>query len=240
MFFFSPSQAAKKLAEIYDSIANEFSESRNSPWEEAEVLFAATPKNAKILDIGCGNGRLVPLFLKKNCEVFGGDISEKLLGIAQKKYPAAHFQKVDFSDLPFADETFDEVWSVASFHHIPTEKKRLRALSEMCRVLKPKGEVIIIVWNLWNQQKYARQKRWSILRSFLIPTWSKRDFIIPWGTEKKTRYYHSFDVQELQKLAEKSGFLVKELFGWRKGGKEVILHSQNICIRLQKKSSLLC
>lgn len=234
MFFWTPQQAASTLSAVYNRIADEFDSTRESVWKELRILFEKTPLRAKILDLGCGNGRLTALFEQKNCTITGVDPSEALLQIAQKKHPKATFRKGNFLNIPAPNNRFDEVWCVASFHHLPTQHSRLKALQEIHRVLRQKGECILVVWNIWDQTQY-RALRWrAFWRSVFLPWWSKRDFLIPWGKEKIPRYYHSFIPEDLIKLARKNGFILVEYWGTHDGEKGPIKNSRNICFRLQK------
>jgi N-acetylglucosaminyldiphosphoundecaprenol N-acetyl-beta-D-mannosaminyltransferase len=229
-FFFSPSCAAKKTCLLYEQIAKDFSKTREKmEWDELEHFAAQTKDSSAILDVGCGSGRLMDILPlgKKNITYTGVDLSGSLLQIAQQQFPEGNFLQADFSFLPFGDELFDEVWAVASFHHLPSDKDRRKALREAWRVLKKDGSVIITVWNLWEQQKYTKQKSQAEFRAFLSPLWTTRDFLIPWGTEKRMRYYFSFSDVHLRELFESEGFFVEECF-FSRGRK-------NICIRAVKK-----
>jgi len=71
---------------IYNAIASDFSNTRNKWWTGLEKLSDYLPEGGKVLDIGCGNGRLAELFKGKNAEYLGVDNSEELIKIAQQKY----------------------------------------------------------------------------------------------------------------------------------------------------------
>jgi ubiquinone/menaquinone biosynthesis C-methylase UbiE len=116
------------------------------------------------------------------------DFSEKLIDIAREKY-GDYFKIADILNLPFSDENFDSVWSVAVLHHIPSTELRKCVLSEIKRVLKPNGRVIVTFWKIK-----------SILR---------KDVFIPFHGKK--RYYHIFSKREIKKLFKNSGFKIKEL-----------------------------
>lgn len=235
-FWFSPTQAADGLANVYDLISQDFSRTRQQTWGELEVLLDGTPRGSRVLDIGCGNGRLFPLLHQKQCEVAGIDISEGLRDIAQKRFCDADIRVGDFCHIPFGEGVFDEIWAVASFHHLPTQKQRIKALREMSRVLKKHGQIVMTVWNLWDQVRYKRQKRHARWRSIFLPWWDKRDFLIPWGQKKIPRYYHSFSVDNLYQLAQQSGFRVLECWGSHSGKKGDTQGSENICLRMEKSS----
>jgi len=101
-----------------------------------------------VLDIACGTGALEELLVSRYpaLNITGIDISERMLSVARlklKRYPKAVFQKGRASELPFPDEHFDLVVCASAFHFFDHPEK---SLSEMRRVLKTDGKVIILDW----------------------------------------------------------------------------------------------
>jgi ubiquinone/menaquinone biosynthesis C-methylase UbiE/glycosyltransferase involved in cell wall biosynthesis len=95
----------------------------------------------KILHLGCGPGSMMPyLKLIKNAELYGIDISETMIDLAQKKYPDIHFQVGDAETLTFDDETFDLVFIDGLIHIFPILDL---ALKEIKRILKPGGLLFV-------------------------------------------------------------------------------------------------
>ena len=105
---------------------------------------AALRPSQRVLDVGCGTGTLAVLIktLHPEVEVVGLDPDPKALRRAGRKaWRAGVLIQLDlgFSDqLPYADESFDRVFSSFMLHHLPTEEKE-RSLAEIRRVLKPGG-----------------------------------------------------------------------------------------------------
>jgi alkylated DNA repair protein alkB family protein 8 len=183
---------------VYNQISKEFSGSRNELWPEFEELKKYIYENEKILDLGCGNGRLYELFSEYNIDYTGIDFSEKLVEIAKAKY-GDHFKAADILDLPFSNENFDSVWSIAVLHHIPSIELRKRVLSEIKRVLRPNGRVVVTCWKIK-----------SLLR---------KDVFIPFHGQK--RYYHVFSKKEIRKLFEESGFKIEEIRFLKRNNKKL-------------------
>lgn len=103
----------------------------------------------RILDLGCGSGRHVVYFAKKNFDVCGIDIAEEGIKIAKewlKKEKLRANLKIGsiYKKLPYKDSFFDAVISTNTIHHARIETIR-RAIGEMERVLKPKGLIFITV-----------------------------------------------------------------------------------------------
>ena len=193
---------------LYDDIAREFSATRAYPWKELQVFIPYIKDNFKILDLGCGNGRLLKSLEQadKKLNYLGVDFSTQLIEQAKASHPQAKFITADMSDLSFSPDTFDIVFLIASFHHLPSKAERLELLFRINRWLKPGGLLFMTNWNLW-QKKYWRYA----LENF----WSKKswnDFFIPWTTNSGGtvwRYYHSFSTGELISLFKTTGFDLK-------------------------------
>ena len=66
---------------LYDDIAKEFSATRAYPWKELQVFIPYIKDNFKILDLGCGNGRLVKSLEQadKKLNYLGVDFSTQLI-----------------------------------------------------------------------------------------------------------------------------------------------------------------
>ena len=96
-----------------------------------------------VLDIGCGTGALMSLIheSRKDARLFGIDISEEMIKVAQAKLgKAADLTVSDSEKLPFKSGSFDLVLCTFSFHHHPNPTVVFR---EMQRVLSPGGRIIM-------------------------------------------------------------------------------------------------
>jgi ubiquinone/menaquinone biosynthesis C-methylase UbiE len=98
----------------------------------------------RILDIGCGTGTLAALLkrIHPQVEVLGLDPDPKALARAVRKAARAGFQihfDLGFSgELPYADASFDRVFSSYMFHHLEAGDRQ-KTLREVRRVLRPGG-----------------------------------------------------------------------------------------------------
>lgn len=110
-------------------------------------LFPYFPvgKGDRVLDAGCGTGRLIP-YLKKSAgptgQIVEMDFAKKMLDIAHEKYSDSkiYFVQSDAQHIPFTENSFDVVICFALLAHIPNKQK---ALKEFKRILKPDGPLVI-------------------------------------------------------------------------------------------------
>ncbi|MGE6741607.1 class I SAM-dependent methyltransferase [Allorhizobium pseudoryzae] len=94
------------------------------------------------LDVGCGEGRFCRRMRTRYgiASVTGIDPTEPLLAAARTRDPQGTYLKADAEALPFPDQSFDLVVSYLSLIDIPDLPQ---AISEMARVLRPKGTLLI-------------------------------------------------------------------------------------------------
>ena len=203
--------AIKILEEVkanYDLIAENFSRTRHSVWNEFKPLGRFAQDGDKVLDLGCGNGRLIELFDQK-IEYYGIDNAAALIAIAKQKYPAGDFRVFDGLKIPWPDNYFDVVYCIAVLHHIPGPLRE-EFLVEAKRVLKPGGQLIIAVYYLWQKDTY-----WGLLLKFSLDKIlgkSNLDFFDIKEPFFKTaeRYFHVFRKRELKELISSRGFRIKK------------------------------
>ena len=134
------SRTIQKYNEIADDYAKKIA--NRLPKSNLDYFLKLLPKSAKVLEIGCCAGRDTNYLHEHGVDVIGIDLSEKLIQIAQKKYPKLTFQICDMRKLPFAGSSFDGIWVHSVFHHL--EKSEMTStLQEWARVLKKDGVIYL-------------------------------------------------------------------------------------------------
>jgi len=108
------------------------------------TILNQVPENSSLLDIGCGQGKVASLFLKKNCKVTGIDVSVKALAIAVKT--GINTKSWDLNDLPlpFDDESFEVITISDVLEHVIDP---VALLKDARRLLTSGGKLIISVPN---------------------------------------------------------------------------------------------
>lgn len=201
--------------EAYNKIASHYSNTRRIVHRDLEELCSLASKNEKILDSGCGDGRLFPIFAKLNIQYTGLDFSHELIKIAQNNYPQGNFVFGDFIKTDFPKASFDKIFSISVMHHIPSKELHLSYLKEQFRLLKPKGKLIGRIWKLWQ-----RKNIFSLFFKKFISNKEKGleffDIFLPWkNSESKIitqRFIHCFRQKEIEKLLKKSGFEIEKIW----------------------------
>jgi ubiquinone/menaquinone biosynthesis C-methylase UbiE len=217
----------KQNKDVYNKIADLFSTTRENVWSDLLHLVKYTKKGYRVLDLGCGNGRLYRLFKDLSIFYTGIDQSEKLIKIATVKNPSAVFKAGEMTKLDLRDKSFDIIYCIASFQHLPDKKTRVSALKEMKRILVEGGYIIMTNWNLHSRTASARHEQFQA-----------NDFMIPWkacnGAILGQRYYHGFSKQEIVDLCTDSGLKIEKQYYFKKGKISDIKNGANLISIIRK------
>ena len=90
-------------------------------------------RGATVLDVPCGAGRLTPLLLPVSSQLVSCDYSPAMLHVFRRTYREPCFVGSAF-DLPFADRSFEVVFSARLSHHIGSDERRADYLREIMRI----------------------------------------------------------------------------------------------------------
>jgi tocopherol O-methyltransferase len=155
-----------------------------------EVLKWAKVKSVKrAVDVGCGiGGSSRHIARKYGCQTQGVTLSPYQarrateLALKQGLESQSSFQVADALEMPFADSSFDLVWSLESGEHMPDKQQ---FINELFRVATPGGRIIIVTWchrDLAPDE--VALKPWEdrllrkINRAYYLPKWcSVQDYV---------------------------------------------------------------
>ncbi|HPT08413.1 MAG TPA: class I SAM-dependent methyltransferase [bacterium] len=205
------------VTQNYNDIAHDFSVSREKDLLPMvlEIITKLNIKSGdKILDLGCGNGRLVKS-LPAEVSYLGLDNSLELIKLAQKKYSNEKniFQNKNILNIEEIENfDFNYIFCLAVFHHLPGEKKQLSFLKQLYEKMDEKTILILSVWKLRFGFKFFK----IFFKSFFSQLFKGRvlnygDLLFYGFKQHSLRYYHAFSIKELKKIIKKSGFNIFNL-----------------------------
>lgn len=185
-----------------------------------EVLgWLGDVKNKKILDAGCAKGRFSKALVKMGAKITGIDLAEEFISIAKENVPSSEFQVASITDIPFEDNTFDGVFCLEVLEHIPDTEK---AISEMIRVLRPGGKIIIIDKNILSlDSKYLFiptyiykiiqecRNKWMYPKDF---PFREKYFTLPGINKMLKKYYSTVNSTYLPNARSKRASRIYRLF----------------------------
>lgn len=177
--------------QVWNAIAPEWHQYKEIPSQLSKEFLSK--QNGKVLDLGSGSGRHLTKINKGKMYLL--DFSEEMIKLAEKrakeKKIKANFVVAEMKEIPFEDNFFDSAICISALHCTP-KKEHKKIVSELYRVLKPKAQALIGVWNI-NSKRFKRVKT--------------KEKLIGW-TDKGKRYYYLFDEAEVHKLFEEAGFKI--------------------------------
>lgn len=129
----------------YNKIAREYEKSFDGKftlsYNQYLSDYVQVKDNDKVLDVACGNGRLLKMISgKARIEAFGIDVSEEMIKVAEKENNNISFKVCEANKTPFEDNMFDIITVCCAFHHFIDPAG---FMTEAYRILKSKGKLII-------------------------------------------------------------------------------------------------
>jgi ubiquinone/menaquinone biosynthesis C-methylase UbiE len=132
--------AYRNIARIYDRLFDNM----NKGLRLAGIRIFCPSKGMNVLDIGCGTGTHLELYRHYGCNLYGIDLSPSMLEVARARLgDSARLELGDATSIPYEDHTFDLIICMLSLHEM-AQQTRSGVLSEMKRVLKDDGHILLI------------------------------------------------------------------------------------------------
>ncbi len=132
--------AYQRVAKFYDRLL----EPVNAPLRSIGLKLYPTDSSMTVLDVGCGTGAHLEAYVESGASCFGLDASPAMLEQASTRLGDRCDLKLgDATALVYEDSSFDLVFGALFLHELDGSV-RAAALSEMARVVKPEGRVLII------------------------------------------------------------------------------------------------
>lgn len=210
------------VQDVYEQVAAEYDERIPGAGHaddlftdsEMQFLMSKVHTDTKVLDMGCGTGRFTIPLARAGARMTGLDLTEAMLDQARAKAVVEQvdieFHQGDMASLPFPDQSFDVVTSMLALMHIPLSDRQ-SVFSEVARVLKPGGRMLLCVKNgvferMFSGDRFAEVDVTDVENKELVFTQTRdgREFRAPW---------FSFTPDELALLFTRAGMSVTHLKG---------------------------
>jgi demethylmenaquinone methyltransferase / 2-methoxy-6-polyprenyl-1,4-benzoquinol methylase len=130
-----------RIARVYDRMNSVMTAGMHHRWRQRAAELANVGPGSIALDVATGTGDLAIELARRGAEVTGSDFAPAMLEIARRKAPGLRFEEGNALDLSYPDGSFDAVtvgFGARNFGDLD------RGLSEMARVTKPGGRVVVL------------------------------------------------------------------------------------------------
>lgn len=236
---------AQRSPEPYDAIA-EMYDLEHAGFDDDIALMRniAAIVGDPIVEFGCGSGRVLLPIAEDGFDVTGVDTSPEMLQRLRERSGTIEGGSVTVveadmgSDLPLPSATFGVgIFSLNGLMHLAAPEPQTAALREAARILDPRGQVVIDVFNptpeylthlaagphlegVWTTDDGTEVEKWSHRRlhpaTQTLDTRIWYDRVLGEGTVRRTgtaftlRYIHA---AELELMLGKAGFVEWQLYG---------------------------
>ena len=186
--------AYEQVAGAYDTVTAEFNNSVVYPKIiDAAERFLGPVRGTRILDVGCGSGRLMELLEARGAECVGVDIARAFVETAKSR--GRKVVRASMHDLPFGDSEFDGIVSNFAINYLPLAGQS-RTLEEAYRVLKSGGALIFSSMHPYLMRQGGNY--FEPMRQKEIQQLGQKFFL------------HLLDWQEIGNVVISSGFCLRE------------------------------
>jgi SAM-dependent methyltransferase len=141
----------RTVRHAYDTVAEDYATYLPDTRAEAPLDLAmidafaeavTSGDDARVLDAGCGAGRMSRYLAGRGCLVEGVDLSSRMVALARREHPGRTFTVGSLTELPYPDDQFAGVMLWYSIiHTAPAGQARIFA--EASRVLRPGGHLLV-------------------------------------------------------------------------------------------------
>src|SRR5262249_46928326 len=203
------------LARRYDA------ELADCPLLTVDRLFAERhfDQPGRLIDLGCGTGRLLIPFAARGYWVLGVDLSEEMLRVAAEKAAAAQVRvylvRANLVELDgLAEGSFDYAACLFStLGMVQGHAQRQRVLGHVYRLLRPDGRFVLHVHNRWFNFWDPKGRAWLLKDSLRALTLRSEggDRLMPPHDGIPSLALHLFTRREVMRLLRQAGFHVAEV-----------------------------
>lgn len=160
------------IAPTYDQLNHTLSLGIDRSWRRKAIRVLLPYRPQHMMDVATGTGDFAILACKElqPQSLIGADISEGMMEVGRQKVQQAglsdriSFAREDCTALSFADSAFDAItvaFGIRNFEHLD------KALSEMCRVLRPAGHLVIL--ELSTPERFPMKQLFTLYSKLIMP-----------------------------------------------------------------------
>ena len=161
-----PDDEAARVREVYDRRAVKGLDARYDYWQPANLFIYQSRERALLaflrdtgmlpldnrlfFDAGCGDGGVLRDLIRYGAapeSLYGLDLLEERVARARELTPGAHIEAGDLQSIPHADQAFDLILGFTLLSSVKDDSVRQRIASEMTRIAKPGG--LIVLYDFW-------------------------------------------------------------------------------------------
>jgi SAM-dependent methyltransferase len=167
------------------------------------------PRPGRLLDLGCGTGRLLTRLAQHGYGVVGVDLSEEMLAVASAKTRATvPLLRANIAELNgLRDQGFDYAACLFStLGMVLGAETRRRVAAHVFRLLRPGGCFILHVHNRWFNVWNAPGRAWLLQNG-----WRRGDRMMPVHQGVAGLTLHLFTLAEARRLLTETGFRIREI-----------------------------
>lgn len=186
-----------------------------SPLASADIAFCerAFPTPGRLVDLGCGTGRLCHHFASRGYDCVGVDLSDEMLGRAREnmgQLPVRYLKAslVDLAELP--DASFDYAACLFStLGMVRGQDNRAKVLANACRLLRPGGRLVLHVHNRWYRGLGLKRLAGEFVRTLFERPYAG-DVTMPQSYGGAPLTLHHFMQHEARMMLWEAGFATLE------------------------------
>lgn len=209
-------QEGQSIKDAYDELYQARSLRMRDSFYLWLLELLAPPTGGLLLDVACGNGRLIELAAQAGLKAYGLELSWTGIAHAVAAEPRAGWLLANGQQIPLADGSVDAIFSIGSLEHYDDP---LRGAAEIARILKPTGKACILLPNVYGlmgniqhvvttgevfddkqpRQRYATRATWEAM---LNQAGLRADRVLGWGEVNRPRTRADVDwlLQNPQKI----------------------------------------
>jgi ubiquinone/menaquinone biosynthesis C-methylase UbiE len=126
---------------LFETVAEEYDRVRPTyPPELVDIACAGLDSSSRVLEVGCGTGKLTRDLAQRRFTLDAVDPGEGMLAVARRAAPDATFHRARFEDVELPEGTFDAVFSATAFHWVDPRI----GWAKVARLLRPGGTFALL------------------------------------------------------------------------------------------------